>query len=118
MNLSQDPALKKELESEHLVYVTSKAPGFFRQKNGKSFAFYDLDGKRIHNKTTLSRIKGLVVPPAWKNVSISPLKNSHLQTTCIQLKGRTQYIYHLDSIKTCQVNKVTKVVDFVNLIFL
>jgi hypothetical protein len=31
--------LTKQLKEEHLSYITDQTPGFFRQKNGKNFAY-------------------------------------------------------------------------------
>ena len=107
-----DPEIKKELKKEGLRYNSDHNPGFFRQKIGKGFKYYDLAGNIIKAKKTLERISKLAIPPAWENVWISPLENGHLQTTGIDEKGRKQYIYHPDWIKISQEKKYEKVVDF------
>jgi DNA topoisomerase I len=112
MNLSNDPQIQKELKKENLRYCSDGNPGFFRQKSGKDFRYYDLDGKWIRDSRTLNRINKLVIPPAWKNVWVCPKNNGHLQATGIDDKGRKQYLYHPDWIKITKQNKFSKMVDF------
>lgn len=112
MDLPKDPDIQQALQEEHLRYITDSLPGFFRQKSGKKFDYYDLTGKKIKDTKTLSRIRDLKIPPAWKNVWIAPIKNAHLQATGLDERGRKQYIYHDDWIKLSQQNKFSKMVDF------
>ena len=109
---SPSDEIQQELEKEHLRYVSDNVPGFFRQKSGKSFHYYDLRGDRIKDAKILDRIESLAIPPAWKNVWICPLKNGHIQATGKDQKNRKQYIYHSDWIKICQQNKFSKMTDF------
>jgi DNA topoisomerase-1 len=48
----------------------------------------------VRDKSTLNRIKALVIPPAWKNVWIAPFANAHLMATGRDARGRKQYRYH------------------------
>src|ERR1700748_2317750 len=41
-------------------------PGIARKRRGKGFAYYGPDGELLADNDTLERIKGLVIPPAWK----------------------------------------------------
>lgn len=107
-----DPELKKKLKKEELRYATDSTSGLMRQRINGKFKFYDLSGKKITDKNTLERIEDLKIPPAWKNVWISPYKNTHLQATGIDEKKRKQYIYHEDWTKIMQENKFSKMVDF------
>ncbi|UWZ82043.1 DNA topoisomerase IB [Occallatibacter riparius] len=77
-----------------LRYVTDAKPGFTRKKRGKSFQYFDTDGKRIKDEDTLRRIKSLVIPPAWTDVWICPAANGHLQATGRDARGRKQSRYH------------------------
>ncbi len=43
---------------------------------------------------TLQRIKALVIPPAWTDVSICAQSNGHIQAVGSDAKGRKQYLYH------------------------
>ena len=42
----------------------------------------------------MERIRGIVIPPAWSDVRISELANSHLQAVGRDARGRLQYRYH------------------------
>ena len=89
--LSQDPvATAKAIQ---LVYVSCKDEGIQRIKAGKGFK-YAFRNKMIKDKTTLQRIKSLVIPPAWKDVWICRIAEGHLQATGIDLLNRKQYRYH------------------------
>ena len=107
-----DLEIAQALKKESLRYVSDSMPGFFRQKFGKSFKYYDLDGKLITDKETKNRIESLVIPPTWKNVWICPQANGHMQATGIDEKNRKQYIYHPDWTKISQENKFSKIIDF------
>ena len=69
-------------------------PGIARKRRGKGFAYYGPDGELLSDPETLQRIKDLVIPPAWKNVWISPHPNGHIQAVGVDAAGRRQYLYH------------------------
>ncbi|MDP9371326.1 MAG: DNA topoisomerase IB [Chloroflexota bacterium] len=75
-------------------YVTDAAPGIRRKRAGKHFSYIGLDGKPIRDRETLQRIRSLGIPPAYKDVWISPDPRGHLQATGYDAKGRKQYRYH------------------------
>ncbi|SOC49813.1 DNA topoisomerase IB [Blastococcus aggregatus] len=68
-------------------------PGYRRRRAGRGFAYYDLDGALIRDDR-LDRIRGLAIPPAWKDVWICPWPNGHIQATGVDAAGRRQYRYH------------------------
>jgi DNA topoisomerase I len=69
-------------------------PGLSRVRRGRGFSSHDHDGKPITDEATLTRIKDLVIPPAWKKVWISPYENGHIQAVGTDAAGRRQYLYH------------------------
>ncbi|MGE2833875.1 DNA topoisomerase IB [Mycobacterium sp. SMC-4] len=69
-------------------------PGITRKRRGKGFAYYGPDGELLADPDTAQRIKELVIPPAWKNVWISPKPNGHIQAVGTDAAGRRQYLYH------------------------
>jgi DNA topoisomerase-1 len=79
-----------------LRYVVDNVPGIRRLKRGKSFAYFDARGTPLHDQEELRRIKRLAIPPAWRDVWISPYANGHLQATGKDIRGRKQYRYHPD----------------------
>jgi DNA topoisomerase IB len=68
-------------------------PGYRRRRAGKGFAFYDDAGALIRDDR-LDRIRGLAIPPAWRDVWICPWPNGHIQATGVDAAGRRQYRYH------------------------
>jgi DNA topoisomerase-1 len=77
-----------------LRYIVDDRPGIQRRRAGKGFRYIGADGKTIRDRETLARIRSLVIPPAWKDVWISPVANGHLQATGRDAKGRKQSRYH------------------------
>src|SRR5436309_15273613 len=58
------------------------------------FRYVDPCGNAITDEDQLERIHGLVIPPAWQDVWISPSAGAKLQATGIDAAGRRQYLYH------------------------
>src|SRR5689334_25181722 len=69
-------------------------PGLHRVRRGRGFSYHDADGKVLTDEAALTRIRDLVIPPAWKNVWISPHENGHIQAVGTDAAGRRQYLYH------------------------
>jgi DNA topoisomerase-1 len=69
-------------------------PGIERVRHGTSFRYIGPDRKPVRNEDDLRRIRGLVIPPAWTRVWISPDPLGHLQATGRDARGRKQYRYH------------------------
>jgi DNA topoisomerase I len=85
------------VESARLVglrYVVDDRPGITRRRVAGGFTYWDAKGRRVRKAATLSRIRALVIPPAWKHVWICPDPNGHLQATGRDARGRKQYRYH------------------------
>lgn len=68
--------------------------GWRREGSRKTFRYVDARGKRITDPDKLERIEALAIPPAWKDVRISPRSTAKLQATGVDRAGRTQYLYH------------------------
>lgn len=77
-----------------LRYVRDDEPGITRHRSGKGFSYRAADGKTIRDREILKRIRALAIPPAWRDVWISPLPQGHLQATGRDAKGRKQSRYH------------------------
>jgi DNA topoisomerase-1 len=80
--------------SAGLRYADSSKPGITRKRRGKGFIYCGSDGRAIRDKKSLSRIRALVLPPAWEEVWISTDPRAHLQATGRDAAGRKQYRYH------------------------
>src|SRR5215210_294069 len=68
--------------------------GWSREGSRGRFRYVDARGNRIADEEKLERIKSLVIPPAWKDVWISPSASAKLQATGLDAAGRKQYLYH------------------------
>jgi len=76
-----------------LVYVSDHQPGIIRSKKGRGY-MYVYEGKVIHKKEDIKRIRSLAIPPSWTSVWICALPNGHIQATGLDLRKRKQYRYH------------------------
>ncbi|GAB3785631.1 hypothetical protein GCM10028818_47520 [Spirosoma horti] len=92
LELAHDPI--ETARAARLVYMSDTMPGISRQPSKDQFNYVDAKGKAIDDPDTLTRIRSLILPPAWQNVWISPKANGHLQATGIDTKNRKQYRYH------------------------
>jgi DNA topoisomerase I len=70
--------------------------GWRREGSRGHFRYYDARGNRITDTDKLARIEALVIPPAWRDVWISPRATAKLQATGVDKAGRRQYLYHPD----------------------
>jgi DNA topoisomerase I len=68
--------------------------GWRREGSRGRFRYVDARGNRITDEEKLERITSLVIPPAWKEVWISPSPSAKLQATGVDTAGRKQYLYH------------------------
>jgi DNA topoisomerase-1 len=70
--------------------------GWRRLGSRGRFRYVDSKGNRIADPDALERIESLVIPPAWRDVWISPRPGAKLQATGVDAAGRKQYLYHPD----------------------
>jgi len=68
-------------------------PGWSRRRAGKGFVYLDERGRRLSEEDA-QRARDLVIPPAWRDVWITPYPNGHLQAVGTDDAGRRQYLYH------------------------
>ena len=69
--------------------------GGWRRAGGRGrFRYLDARGNQIEDPAKLERIEALVIPPAWRDVWISPRATAKLQATGLDSAGRRQYLYH------------------------
>lgn len=76
------------------------------------FSYRDSAGTLIADDRTLSRIRRLRIPPAWREVRIARGDSSPLQAVGIDKKGRTQYLYHSRFRAQREEEKFQRVVEF------
>ncbi|MEH0841547.1 DNA topoisomerase IB [Micromonospora sp. CPCC 205711] len=68
--------------------------GYGRRRRGKGCSYLDPRGEPVRDPDELARFEALVIPPAWRDVWISPYPNGHIQATGVDAAGRRQYLYH------------------------
>jgi DNA topoisomerase-1 len=78
----------------------------------RGFRYFDRNGTQINDPEQLERITALVIPPAWKDVRISPRPSSKLQVVGIDTTGRIQYRYHPKFTERKQREKFAKIERF------
>jgi DNA topoisomerase I len=69
-------------------------PGYGRRRRGRGWSFLDPHGEPVRDPDELARLRALVIPPAWRQVWISPYPNGHIQAIGVDAAGRKQYLYH------------------------
>jgi DNA topoisomerase I len=87
--------------------------GGWRRRGSKGrFRYLDARGQPISDELKLTRIESLVIPPAWRDVWISPNPRAKLQATGVDKAGRRQYLYHPDFRAQQEQAKFDKLVRF------
>jgi DNA topoisomerase-1 len=86
--------------------------GWTRRGSSGRFRYFDARGNRITDEAKLARIDALRIPPAWRDVWISPRPNAKLQATGYDKAGRKQYLYHADFRAQQELAKFDKLIRF------
>src|SRR5690242_13888209 len=91
MSIWDDPALP----AARLIKAEVEAFPIRRSSQGRIRHVANGKSKSVGSRDA-SRIKKLVIPPAWRDVRISADPRSHIQAVGRDEAGRRQYIYHPD----------------------
>lgn len=87
--------------------------GGWRRRGSKSrFRYEDAHGAPVAGEAQLERIASLAIPPAWRDVWISPRAGAKLQATGLDSAGRRQYLYHPDFRAAQEAEKFERLVRF------
>ncbi|HEX7956182.1 MAG TPA: hypothetical protein VF508_04520, partial [Pyrinomonadaceae bacterium] len=78
----------------------------------RGFRYEAADGRAVADEAALERIKALAIPPAWREVRISPAPRSYLQVIGLDKAGRVQRIYHPAFVARRALRKFEKVERF------
>jgi DNA topoisomerase-1 len=92
--------------------ATSRKGGWRRRGSRRRFRYEDSRGRAIADEAALERIDSLRIPPAWKDVWISPRAGARLQATGVDTAGRRQYLYHPEFRARQEQAKFDKLVRF------
>lgn len=105
-----DPAMAAR--EAGLRYVSDQLPGIRRMKRGSRFVYLDARGKPVKSEVELQRIKSLAIPPAYRDVWISPDPRGHILATGRDARGRKQYRYHPKWRAIRDETKFTRMLEF------
>src|SRR3712207_4148787 len=86
--------------------------GGWTRTGSRRFRYFDARGNRIEDAGAISRIETLRIPPAWRDVWISPRANAKLQATGVDAAGRRQYLYHPEFRAQQEQAKYDKLIRF------
>jgi DNA topoisomerase-1 len=86
--------------------------GGWRRLGARRFRYEDSRGRPIKDEDALARIEALRIPPAWKDVWISPRPTAKLQATGVDKAGRRQYLYQPEYRARQEQAKFDKLVRF------
>jgi len=92
--------------------LAQRRSGWTRQGRKGAFRFLDQRGREIRDEAKVQRIEKLAIPPAWKDVWISPSGRAKLQATGYDKAGRKQYLYHPEYRAAQEQAKYDKLIRF------
>jgi DNA topoisomerase-1 len=112
---STEAAIEPKIERDLVEVVEGRSRARWWRRLGRKqrgFHYEDAKGCSISGETELARIAGLVIPPAWEHVRISPSARSRIQAVGIDTSERVQYIYHPQFAARQQRKKYEKIERF------
>ena len=77
-----------------LRHSSDAEPGITRKRQGRYWAYFDAEGKRVTDREEIDRLNAIGLPPAYENAWFCADPDGHLQATGIDARGRKQYRYH------------------------
>ena len=86
-------------------------PGWTRRRAGRGFTYLDQHGRRLPEEDA-QRVRELVIPPAWRDVWVTPHPHGHLQAVGTDDAGRRQYLYHPEWRTRRDAEKFERMLDF------
>jgi DNA topoisomerase-1 len=95
-----------------LRHSSDDEPGYSRQKNGRSWAYFDQHGKRVTDRAEIDRLNAVALPPAYTDAWFCKDANGHLQATGRDDRGRKQYRYHPDFRSKREASKFEGCIEF------
>jgi DNA topoisomerase I len=90
----------------------ARSGGWRRVGSKGRFRYVDARGNRITDEAKIARIESVAIPPAWRDVWISPRASAKLQATGLDAAGRRQYLYHPEFRAAQEQAKYDKLIRF------
>ena len=91
-----------------------QAQGIRRIRRGKGFRYAAPSGRVT--AADLERIRCLRIPPAWRDVAISPSPRAPVQAVGRDAAGRWQYLYHATHVARRERRKQDRLMQFITLL--
>ena len=82
----------------------------------RSFKYIDQNDRTVKDKSTIEKIRSLVIPPAWRHVRVNPSATGKIQAVGMDSTGRVQYIYHPTFAARQKKKKFAKLEQFGNML--
>lgn len=79
-----------------LRYTDDSRPGITRKRRGRYWQYFGPSGRRITSRKEIDRLNAIGMPPAYREVWLSPDPKGHIQGIGVDDRGRRQYRYHPD----------------------
>jgi DNA topoisomerase-1 len=95
-----------------LRHSSDSEPGISRKRQGRAWAYFDPEGKRVTNREEIDRLNAIALPPAYTDAWFCKDPNGHLQATGVDARGRKQYRYHPDFRARRDKKKYTGTLEF------
>ncbi|MFC0268981.1 DNA topoisomerase IB [Kushneria aurantia] len=83
-----------------------------RHPCGRGFTYRDEQGQTLKDRHWREWIRGLAIPPAWREVEITLDPQARIHATGRDSAGRKQYIYNRDWRERREQQKFDRIVDF------
>lgn len=99
-------------QKQRLRHSSDSEPGYTRKRMGRYWAYFDENGERVTDRSTIDRLNAIGLPPAYSDAWFCKDDNGHLQATGIDARGRKQYRYHTDFRARADKKKFTGLVEF------
>ena len=99
-------------QTQRLRHSSDAEPGYTRKRQGRYWAYFDEQEKRVTDRDEIDRLNEIGLPPAYTDAWFCKDANGHLQATGRDSRGRKQYRYHPDFRQRRDKSKYSDCVDF------
>ena len=73
-----------------LRHSSDSEAGITRKRQGRYWAYFDADGKRVTDRDEIDRLNAVGLPPAYEDAWFCADPDGHLQATGVDARGRKQ----------------------------
>ena len=84
------------MTAARLIHIDDGLPGITRERVEDGWRYRDTKGKIIRDRSEVTRLNAIALPPAYEDAWFCPAANGHILATGYDARGRKQYRYHPD----------------------